>query len=127
MEAVLALRHLAGRNFEIELLAPEHALEHRPASVATPFGLGAPPPLDLQAARPPVRRELVEGELAGVDLAAHAARSRRAPVAVRPSAGRGGARPETALPGSLTFRGPADVPMVEWVLAEVARAIAGSS
>jgi sulfide:quinone oxidoreductase len=32
-----------------------------------------------------------------------------------------GAEPEPALPGALTFQGPGDVPMVEWVLAEVAR------
>jgi sulfide:quinone oxidoreductase len=32
-----------------------------------------------------------------------------------------GARPVEAIPGTLTFRGPADVPAVEWVLAEVAR------
>src|SRR5262245_28131288 len=49
LEAVLALRHLAGGRFRIELLGPTHALEHRQASVATPFGLGAPPPLDLHA------------------------------------------------------------------------------
>ena len=69
VEAVLALRALAGRGFEIDLLAPEHALVDRPASVTTPFGLGAPPPLDLHelAARYAVR--LVEGELAGVDPA----------------------------------------------------------
>jgi len=65
---------------------------------------------------------LVQGELAGVAVAARRARlgsgEARAYdyllVAV-------GANAASALPGSLTFRGPADVPMVEWVLAEVAR------
>ena len=47
VEAVLALRHIGGSGFDIELLAPAHALEHRPASVAAPFGLAAPAPLDL--------------------------------------------------------------------------------
>ena len=74
VEAVLALRHLAGRNFEINLLAPEHALEHRPASVATPFGLGAPPPLDLHQLARRYDVELVQDELLAVDPAAHAAR-----------------------------------------------------
>ena len=122
VEAVLALRHLAGRNFEIDLLAPEHALEHRPASVATPFGLGAPPPLDLQRLARRYDVELVQDELLAVDPAAHAARltsGARWPydhllIAV-------GARPEPALPGALTFRGPVDVPAVERVLAEVTR------
>ena len=122
VEAVLALRHLAGHGFEIDLLAPSHALEHRPASVAAPFGLGAPPPLDLHELARHYAVTLVEGELAGVDVAARTARlgsgEERAYdyllVAV-------GANAVSALPGSLTFRGPADVPMVEWVLAEVAR------
>jgi sulfide:quinone oxidoreductase len=122
VEAVLALRHLGGPGFEIELLAPSHALEHRPASVAAPFGLGAPSPLDLHELAHRYAITLVEGQLAGVDLdarTAHLSSGDDRPydyllVAV-------GAQPESALDGSLTFRGPADVPMVEWVLAEVAR------
>jgi sulfide:quinone oxidoreductase len=122
VEAVLALRHLAGRNFDIELLAPAHALEHKPASVAAPFGLGAPPPLDLHELARRYDVTLVEGELAGVDVERRRARLATGDdreydhllVAV-------GARPEAALPGSLTFRGPADVSTLEWVLAELAR------
>jgi sulfide:quinone oxidoreductase len=122
VEAVLALRHLAGRGFEIDLLAPSHALEHRPASVAAPFGLGAPPPLDLHDLAGRYAVMLVEGELASVDADARTARlaageDRRYDhllIAV-------GARPESALLGSLTFRGPADVQAVEWVLSEIAR------
>lgn len=120
VEAVLALRHLAGRNLDIALLAPAHALEHRPASVATAFGLGAPPPLDVHDLARRYDVELVEDELAAVDVAARSARlasgAERAYdhllVAV-------GAKPEPALAGALTFRGPADVPMVEWALDEV--------
>jgi sulfide:quinone oxidoreductase len=122
VEAVLALRHLAGRNFDIELLAPAHALEHKPASVATPFGLGAPPPLDLNELARRFDVTLVEGDLAGVDVNGRRARLGTGEdrdfdhllVAV-------GARPVPALDGSLTFRGPTDVPMLEWVLEEVAR------
>jgi sulfide:quinone oxidoreductase len=122
LEAVLALRHLAGRRFEIELLAPAHALEHRPASVAAPFGFGAPPPLDLHQLARRYDVTLVEDELAGVDVDGQHARLSSGGerdynmllVAV-------GTRPEPALPGALTFRGPEDVSMVEWVLAEVAR------
>ena len=122
VEAVLALRHLAGRNFEIDLLAPEHALEHRHASVAAPFGLGAPPPLDLHELARRYDVELVQDELTTVDPAARTARlasGARWPydhllVAV-------GARPEPALAGALTFRGPVDVPAIESALAEVMR------
>src|SRR4051794_11525199 len=49
VEALLALRHLAGEQVSILLLAPERTFVHRPSSVATPFGLDGPPPLDIQA------------------------------------------------------------------------------
>lgn len=122
VEAVLALRHLAGHHFEIELLAPAHALEHRAASVAAPFGLGAPSPLELHELARRYDVTLVEGELADVDVD-------RQCVHLMSLEERGydhllvaiGARPESALPGSLVFRGPADVATVEWVIAEVKR------
>jgi sulfide:quinone oxidoreductase len=122
VEATLALRHLAGRNFQLELLAPAHALEHRHASVAAPFGLGAPPPLDLHELARRYDVQLVEGELAAVDVEARRARLSSAAehaydhllIAV-------GAQPVAAIAGSLTFRGPADVSMVDWVLAEFKR------
>ena len=122
VEAVLALRHLAGRGFDIDLLAPSHALEHRPASVAAPFGLGTPPPLDLQELARRHTVGLLEGRLVRVDVEEHEAivvggRAHHFDhllVAV-------GARPAESIPGALTFRGPADVQAVEWMLAEVAR------
>ena len=49
IEALLALRHLVGRQVTITLLAPERSFVHRPSSVAGPFGLGGPAPLDLAA------------------------------------------------------------------------------
>jgi sulfide:quinone oxidoreductase len=122
VEAILALRHLAGRNFDIDLVAPAHALEHRPASVATPFGLGAPPPLDLHELARRYDVTLVEGTLTAVDVDAREARlSSGAARAYDHLLIAVGARPESALPGSLVFRGPADVPSVEWVLAECKR------
>lgn len=117
VEAVLALREFAGRNVGIELLAPTHELEHRPASVAAPFGLAAPPPLALDelAARYSVR--LVRGELVGVDVPSRTAHLAGGGdrtydlllVAV-------GARPVSVLSGAVTFRGPVDVPIVERLL-----------
>ena len=122
VEATLALRELAGRHFEIDLLASAHALEHRPASVAAPFGLGAPPPLDLHELARRYDVTLVEGELAAVDveerqvrLSSGAARAYdHLLIAI-------GARPESAIPGSLAFRGPADVSTVDGVVAELKR------
>jgi sulfide:quinone oxidoreductase len=122
VEAVLALRELAGSRVEIELVAPAHALEQRPASVAAPFGFGAPAPLDLHQLANRYAVGLVEGELVAVDVDARHARLTSGDeldfdyllIAV-------GARPEPALQGALTFSGPEDVPMMDWVLAEVAR------
>lgn len=122
VEAVLALRQLAGRNVDIELVAPAHALEHRPASVAAPFGLGAPPPLELNHLASRYRVTLVQDELTRVDPGAH-----RVHLASGDARGYDhllvavGASPEPALPGALTFSGPNDVSMVEWVLAEIGR------
>jgi len=125
VEAVLALRELAGREFEIDLLAPHHALVDRPASVATPFGLGAPPPLDLHGIAERYAVRLVQGTLVGVDVAAREARLDGGDalpydhlvVAV-------GAYPAPAVRGALTFRGPGEAQAVERVLAD---AIEGSS
>jgi sulfide:quinone oxidoreductase len=122
VEAVLALRSLAGRGFEIDLLAPEHALVDRPASVAAPFGLGAPPPLDLHKLAERYAVRLVEGALAGVDAGARVAwlesgdplRYDHLLVAV-------GAHPAPALRGAQTFRGPADARAVERVLDDAIR------
>jgi sulfide:quinone oxidoreductase len=121
VEAVLALRHLAGRSFELALLAPEHALVHRPASVASPFGLEAPAPLDLREVAVRYDVDLIRGELAGVDVQRRAVRTTegaehpfdRLLVAV-------GARPVGALDGALTFRGPVDVPKLRQVLDQAA-------
>ena len=107
VEAVLALRHLAPPDLAIELLAPAHALEDRPASVATAFGLAAPAPLDLHDLARRYAVELVEGELATVDVdrrIAQPASGAERPydhllVAV-------GATAESAIPGSLVFGGP---------------------
>jgi sulfide:quinone oxidoreductase len=122
VEAVLALRQIAGRAVAIDLLAPSHALVDRPASVAAPFGLGAPPPLDLRELADRFAVTLVEGGLGGVDVATRSARLSDGRVhgydyllvAV-------GARLVPAVPGALTFRGPRDVPMLEWLLGDLVR------
>ena len=121
VEAVLALRHLAGRDFAIDLVAPTHALEHRPASVRAPFGLDAPPPLDLSELGSRYAVNLVRGELARVDvdgrvvhLADGGERSYELLLVTI------GARPVPVLPGAHAFRGPVDVPVVERILDELA-------
>jgi sulfide:quinone oxidoreductase len=122
VEAALALRYFAGHSFEIDLLAPAHVLEHRPASTAEPFGLAAPPPLDLRHLARGYGITLVTGELASVDVGARtaglASGEERAYDHLLVATG---ARPEAAVEGSLVFTGPGDVPAVEWLLSEARR------
>jgi sulfide:quinone oxidoreductase len=124
VEAVLALRHLAGTHAAIELLAPDAGFVNRPASVAVPFGFGAPAALDLAALATSQGIGLRHGELAAVDPAARVIRTTsgnvlpfdKLLVAV-------GARPVRALPGAKVFRGPGDAAMIAALLDE---AVAGS-
>ena len=67
LEAVLALRALAGSIPSIELIAPVEEFTQRASSVATPFGFGPPAAVILEdfAARQGIGR--IGGTLAGVD------------------------------------------------------------
>ena len=117
VEAILALRQLAGRAVAIDLIAPENTLADRPSSVAVPFGLGAQAPLDLLDLAWRHDVTVRRGELVAVDVAARLARLPRGAgvpydfllVAV-------GARPVDAVPGATTFRGPADAAAIERLL-----------
>ena len=113
MEAVAALRALAGSEPRITLLAPDTSLTPRAASVAAPFGLGAPSPLPFDAIRRRAPFDLHRGTLAHVEPDAHVAVTAEGErigydkllVAV-------GARPMPAVPGALSFGGPGDAPAV---------------
>jgi sulfide:quinone oxidoreductase len=109
LEAALALRDLAGGLVDVELVSPETDFVYRPLSVAEPFSAG-------EARRFPLHR-LVEA--AGAELTRAAVRSvdaeRRMVVTADGTALRYdalllalGARPVSAVPGALTFRGPGD-------------------
>src|SRR5688572_28896102 len=122
VEAVAALRALAGPLPRITLLAPEAELPSRPASVAAPFGFGVPSALPLEAIRRHARFDLHRGTLARVEAEARVAvddhgeplRYDKLLVAV-------GARPEPAVPGAICFAGPADAPAVARALEDTAR------
>jgi sulfide:quinone oxidoreductase len=122
LEALLALHELAGPRVRLELMAPGTAMLLRPASVAEPFGLGGPPPVQLTdiaaycsahhhsailaEVRPDERRAVTgTGETIDYDHLV---------VAV-------GARSADVLPGALPFGGPADVPGLEQLLARAER------
>jgi sulfide:quinone oxidoreductase len=113
VEAVAALRALAGSQPRITLLAPDTSITPRAASVAMPFGLGAPSPLPYEAIQRRAPFDLHRGTLAHVEPEAHVAVTAEGErigydkllVAV-------GARPLPAVPGAISFGGPGDAPAV---------------
>jgi len=119
VEAVAALRALAGPTPRITLLAPDTGLSSRAASVGTPFGLGAPGPLPFETIARRARFDLHRGTLARVEPDARVAVTGAGErigydkllVAV-------GARPLPALAGAISFAGPADAPAVARAVAE---------
>jgi sulfide:quinone oxidoreductase len=121
VEAILALRQLAGSALAIDLIAPENVLADRPSSVAVPFGLGATAPLDLLDLAWRHDVTVRRGELVSVDAAARRARLPcGAEVAYDFLLIAVGARPVPALPGATTFRGPSDAAAIERLLGDAA-------
>lgn len=122
LEAMLALRQLAGERVEIELLSPESAFTYRPLDVAEPFRRARVEPLDLAE----LTRRGGAGHRLGA-LAAVDADEKR----VETEAGERirydalvialGARAREALPGALTFRGAPDLAAFGRLLAELER------
>ena len=122
IEALLALRHIVGEQVSIRLLAPERSFVHRPSSVATPFGLGGPAPLDLDAVAGHHAADVWHATLEGVDAGRRVALLRGGDeahydaliVAV-------GAVQKPGLPGAITFTGPAQAAEVAALLDAVER------
>ena len=116
------MRHIVGEQVSITLLAPERSFVHRPSSVAGPFGLGGPAPLDLAAVARDNGAELVHGALASVDpvrrigvlAGGDVLPYDKLVIAV-------GAVSKPAVPGALTFAGPAQADEVTAVLDRVER------
>jgi sulfide:quinone oxidoreductase len=110
LEAALALRHLAEDRVSVALIAPEPRFWYRPLAVVESFGLGRLHGIDLAQLADECGALFLLDALASVDADAHLARTAQAAeleydallVAT-------GARPVTAIPGAITFRGPADV------------------
>jgi sulfide:quinone oxidoreductase len=117
LEAVLALRALAGRRPAITLVTPERQFAPPAASVATPFGFGPPSTLPLEPFAATYGVRLLHGALARVDTARRTAtlvdgrtlEYDHLLVAV-------GGRRQIAVPSARTFRGPGDVARVEEAL-----------
>jgi sulfide:quinone oxidoreductase len=71
LEAMMALRALAGDRVRITLLAPEREFHYRPMAVAEPFSIAAAKRLDLASLVAESAGELVAGTLAAVDPDEH--------------------------------------------------------
>jgi sulfide:quinone oxidoreductase len=73
VEALLALRHLAGDRVALTLLAPEREFTYRPMAVGVPFARGHMQRHDLADVARATGAEFVRGELAEVDVQARSA------------------------------------------------------
>ena len=120
LEAALALRELGADRLHVELLAPERSFWYRPLAVAEPFALGAVQQFELAKLAADAGAFFTLGELVSVDVTrqlAHTSPGGPAPYSALLIAC--GAVPEPAIPGALTFRGPADTARIEQLLAEI--------
>jgi sulfide:quinone oxidoreductase len=125
IEALLALRELAGNRVDATLLSPEPEFLYRPVTVAEAFGRGEARAYDLE-------------EIVGIDRLVRDRLVRVLPdehVAVTADGDRipydvlvvaAGAIPRPPLPGALTFRGRRDVEMLRGVLDDLASGLAKS-
>jgi sulfide:quinone oxidoreductase len=120
LEALLALRDLAGERVEVELLSPRPELEYRPLAVAEPFGIARSRSYELE----PIARDqgatLRKGGLAEVHAGEHRVVTNNGEtidydvllVAV-------GAKPGIGLPGAVTVKGPRYTSRFRALLAEI--------
>lgn len=121
LEAALALRDLAEGRVSVELLAPEPHFWYRPLAVAAPFQLGEVLHLELDGLARDIGAGLTPGALTGVDAWRHIAHtSKNTQIEYDMLLIACGALAIPAIPGALTFRGPADIEMIEHLLEEIA-------
>src|SRR5215207_597632 len=121
LEAALALRALAGELVNVELLAPEPQFWYRPMSVAEPFGLGEAQHFDLARLAEDAGATFTPGALVSVDAVRRQARTTSDTIEYGALLIASGAQPRPAVPGAVTFRGPADTQRIEQLLADVDR------
>jgi sulfide:quinone oxidoreductase len=121
LEAALALQALAAGRVSVELLAPEPHFWYRPLSVAEPFELGDARHFELSDLAARAGATFLLGALTSVDTGrreAYTSAGAVVPFDVLLIAC--GAVPRPAIPGALTFRGPADTDKIRQLLAELA-------
>ena len=111
VEAVLALRALAGRRVDIKLMSAEPEFVYKPLAVAEPFGIGTPTRLDLDAFCTEHSATFRQARMSEVDPDSSVVRTESgSEVSYDALLLAIGAQGHDALPGALTFGGSADVP-----------------
>ena len=127
VEAMIALRRLAGGRVELVLVSPERELAYPPLSVVEPFGLGEAPRFDLAAIARDHEAELHVDAAAEVDTERRILRTHaNGELAYDSLLVTTGADQHEAVPGALTFRGSRDRPAFEDLLADIDAGRVGS-
>jgi sulfide:quinone oxidoreductase len=127
LEAMIALRRLAGGRVQLALVSPTRELAYPPLSVVEPFGLGEAPRFDLAEIARDHEAELHVDAAGEVDATRRVLRTRSdGELPYDSLLVTTGAEPREAVPGTLTFRGSADRPAFEALLADIDAGRVGS-
>lgn len=119
LEAALALR-AAHEHLAVELLAPEPHFWYRPSAVAEPFGIDQVRHFELVELAAAAGSTFTLGELVSVDTDRRLAYTRTSgTISYDALLVACGARPLPAIPGAITFRGPADTTLIQELLTEL--------
>jgi sulfide:quinone oxidoreductase len=120
LEAALTLREVSEGRARVELLAPEPTFWYRPVAVAESFGLGTVRHFDLGRLADDLGAGLTLGSLEAVDVDRREARTQSG-GSLRYDALllACGAVPHAAVPGAVTFRGPADSERIRELLGAI--------
>jgi sulfide:quinone oxidoreductase len=124
LEAMVALRELAGELVEVELVSPDLDFFYRPLSVAEPFGVGHVLRFDLPTLTRGCGATHRLGSLVAVYPDRHRVRTgRNTTIDYDSLLIAAGARPREAVPGALTFRGEVDVARIAGMLSDLNRGV----
>lgn len=119
LEAMLALRALAGDRVEVELLGPEPHFWYRPLAVAEPFGLGKSHRLELSGLCEQAGAGFSLDTLVSVDHLHRHVTTQHGEFTYDSLLVAVGAVAEESIPGAFTFRGPADSDAYAHLLSEL--------